>query len=405
MLFSYKGINKNGKNVSGSIEAKDIESAKVKLKQKNIIIEKITSDSFGFLKQYKFDMKYKIKPLELSIISKNLSIYLKSGITIIVAIRLLSQGYTKNKKLSAFFDSIISSLDEGKNFYTALNNQNVIKLPEFYLQSIKVSEEGGMLKEVLLEMATYLKEQDKFKKQLISSLTYPAFIIIVSIFMVGFMLSFIVPKITAIFIQNGQELPSITTFVIAVGNFISLNYQFILIILGIFMVVFVFFYKQSKSFKYKIDKILLYIPFAGKIIHLSELARFAYMNAILIKSGVVVTKAFKLSSNILKNEVLKSIFLDATKRVVEGEKLSKYLQNNTGFKIDTPFVQAIAIGEETSNLSEVLNNLALLYQENNQNKINRFLTLLEPMMMLIVGGMIGFIVVAMLLPIFSMSIQ
>jgi general secretion pathway protein F/type IV pilus assembly protein PilC len=171
------------------------------------------------------------------------------------------------------------------------------------------------------------------------------------------------------------------------------------------MVVFVFFYKQSKSFKYKIDKILLYIPFAGKIIHLSELARFAYMNAILIKSGVVVTKAFKLSSNILKNEVLKSIFLDATKRVVEGEKLSKYLQNNTGFKIDTPFVQAIAIGEETSNLSEVLNNLALLYQENNQNKINRFLTLLEPMMMLIVGGMIGFIVVAMLLPIFSMSIQ
>ena len=143
----------------------------------------------------------------------------------------------------------------------------------------------------------------------------------------------------------------------------------------------------------------------GKILHLSELARFAYMNSILIKSGVVVTKAFKLSSNILKNEVLKTIFLEATKKVVEGEKLSKILQNQKAFKIDTPFIQAIAIGEETSSLSEVLSNLALLYQENNQDKINRFLTLLEPMMMLIVGGVIGFIVVAMLLPIFSMSIR
>jgi len=402
MIFSYKGIDKYGKNINGTIEATNIDSAKYKLKQKKILIETIKEKrSFSFKK---IALKYKIKPLHLSMISRNLSIYLNSGITIPVALKLLSQSYKNNKKLNAFFDSLLSYLNEGKNFYTSLILQKIITLPEFYLQSVKVSEEGGMLKEVLNELSIYLKEQDRIKKQLISSLTYPSFIIIVSVFMVGFMLSFIVPKITAIFAQTGQELPKITEFVINTGNFVSNNYNLILISLAIFIILFIFFYKQNYIFRYKIDKLLLKIPLIGSILHLSELARFAYMNSILIKSGVVVTKAFKLSSNILKNEVLKSIFLNATKKVVEGEKLSKFLENNKEFKIDTPFIQAIAIGEETSNLSNVLSELATLYNENNQNKINRFLTLLEPMMMLIVGGIIGFIVVAMLLPIFSMNI-
>ena len=403
MVFSYKGIDKNGKNISGTIEAQNIDNAKFKLKQKKILIESIkVKKSFTFKK---INFRYKIKPLELAIISRNLSIYLNSGITISVALKLLSQNYKNNKRLFAFFDSILSYLDEGKNFYTALTLQKIITLPEFYLQSIKVSEEGGMLKEVLSELSIYLKEQDRIKKQLISSLTYPSFIIIISIFMVGFMLSFIVPKITAIFAQTGQKLPKITEFVIDTGNFVSHNYNLILLFILLFITVFAFFYKQNYTFRYKVDKFLLKLPLIGSILHLSELARFSYMNSILIKSGVVVTKAFKLSSNILKNEVLKSIFLNATKKVVEGEKLSKYLEYNKEFKIDTPFIQAIAIGEETSNLSNVLSELATLYNENNQNKINRFLTLLEPTMMLIVGGIIGFIVVAMLLPIFSMSIQ
>jgi len=216
MVFSYKGIDKNGKNISGTIEAQNIDNAKFKLKQKKILIESIkVKKSFTFKK---INFRYKIKPLELAIISRNLSIYLNSGITISVALKLLSQNYKNNKRLFAFFDSILSYLDEGKNFYTALTLQKIITLPEFYLQSIKVSEEGGMLKEVLSELSIYLKEQDRIKKQLISSLTYPSFIIIISIFMVGFMLSFIVPKITAIFAQTGQKLPKITEFVIDTGK-------------------------------------------------------------------------------------------------------------------------------------------------------------------------------------------
>jgi general secretion pathway protein F/type IV pilus assembly protein PilC len=127
------------------------------------------------------------------------------------------------------------------------------------------------------------------------------------------------------------------------------------------------------------------------------------MNSILIKSGVPVVQAFKLGSNILKNSVIKNLFISASKKVVEGEKLSTILDNSKIYKIDIAFIQAVAIGEETSQLSKILQNLAELYSTKNKDKIAIFLTLLEPMFMLIVGGLIGFIVIAMLLPIFSMS--
>ena len=149
---------------------------------------------------------------------------------------------------------------------------------------------------------------------------------------------------------------------------------------------------------------MLKIPFFGNLIEVSELSRFSYMNAILIRSGIPVVQAFKLGSNILKNSVIKKLFSDASLKVVEGEKLSKILENSDIYKIDISFIQAVAIGEQTSELSKILQNLAQLYSNQNKDKIGVFLTLLEPMFMLIVGGIIGFIVLAMLLPIFSMSL-
>jgi len=405
MLFKYKGYNQSGKKTSGNIEALNITIAKSKIKQKKITYTTIEETSLGLFSKISFKTKHKISVLALATISRDLSIYLKSGISLLNAIKLINQQYKKDKNLSAFFESLITFLDEGKNLYTALELQKVVELPEFYLQSIKISEDGGILKDVLLELSIYLKEQDKLKKQISQAMTYPAFIIVVSVFMVGFMLSFIVPKITAIFEQNDQALPPVTQFVINAGDFVNANYQ--LLIAGFIVVILLFTYSMKNFYKFKraIDKFILKIPFIGSLVELGELSRFAYMNAILIKSGVPVVQSFKMGANILKNTIIKELFLDASQKVVEGEKLSLILDKSKLYKVDIAFIQAIAIGEETSALSEVLNNLAELYSEANKDKIAKFLTLLEPMFMLIVGGIIGFIVVAMLLPIFSMSIQ
>lgn len=404
MLFKYSGFNSEGIKVKGSIEADTLANVKARLKHDKIIYNEIKKDSYSLIEKFKFLNKKKLKPLELSTISRDLSIYLKSGISLLYAIKLINERYKQDRKLGPFFSSLITYLDEGKNFYTALNTQKVIELPEFYLQSIKVSEDGGMLEDVLNELALYLKNQDTISKQISSAMAYPVFIIFVSIAMVGFMLSFIVPKITAIFEQNNQALPPITEFVIKAGDFVN-NY-YLLIGVGLVGSVLFFTYamKTYPKFKYSVDTFMLKLPFVGKMLEIGELSRFSYMNSILIKSGVPVVQSFNLGSNILMNSVIKKLFTTASTKVVEGEKLSKILDNSTIYKIDIAFIQAVAIGEETSELSRILQNLTELYNTQNKDKIGLFLSLLEPMLMLIVGGLIGFIVLAMLLPIFSMSL-
>lgn len=403
MLFKYNGIDASGKKIKSKIEANSLEEAKGKLKARKILYTAIQEDTLA-VSNFSFKRKYKIPTLVLANISRDLSIYLDSGVSLVNAIKLIKQTYKKDKKLNAFFESIYSFLDEGKNLYTALDKQDSVILPDFYKQSIKVSENGGLLKSVLLELSTFLKEQDRIKKQTGSALAYPLFILGVSVLMVGFMLSFIVPKITSIFTQFDQELPKITTIVIDLGDFFSNNYQIILIAILAAILSFSYAMKKSKAFKFFMDKFFLKVPYFNSLIELSELSRFSYMNSILIRSGVPVVQSFKLSSDILKNSVIKKVFMDASSKVVEGKKLSTILENDKTYRVDSSFIQAIAIGEETSQLNKVLQNLAELYNESNKDKIAIFLALLEPMFMLFVGGTIGTIVVAMLLPIFSMNL-
>ena len=404
MLFKYKGIDSSGNKVSSKIEADSLIHAKSKLKSQNIIFRDLQEDYlFTFTKN--FGRGSVVIPYStLSNISKEISIYLKSGISLIGAVKLLNITYKDHKKLNAFFESVSSYLNEGKSFYKALENQKIYKLPEFYKQSVKVSENGGLLENVLEELAVFLNEQEAVIKQAKQSMVYPLFIFVVAIGSIIFMLSFVVPKITEIFIQLDQELPTITKFVVATGDMFFKYYWAIILSLIAQVIGFIYFYKYNNSFRYFIDKMLLHIPYLKKLFEHSELSRFAYMNSILISSGVPVARAFNLSSNVLKNIVLKTIFQNASNRVVEGERLSKILKENKLYALDQAFIQALSVGEDTSQIGKMLENLANLYNDSNKNKIKMLLSLLEPFMMLVVGGIIGFIIIAMLLPIFSLSV-
>ena len=403
MLFRYKGIDQKGQKVKSKLEANSLEEAKAKLKAKNILYTSLDEDIFDFGK-ITFKRTKKIDLSTLSYLSRDLSICLQSGVTLIEAMGLLIQRYKENKTLSTFFEIIKNYLDEGKSFYNALEAQKAIQLPDFYKQSIKVSESSGLLESVLLELSVFLKEQDKIKKQISLALIYPLFILFVSFFMVAFMLSFIVPKITAIFDQMDQELPQTTQFVIEAGDFFSNNLTLVVGVVITVIIAFMVLLKKSKFFKYQFDKLLLKVPFFSTLIEHNELARFAYMNSLLIKSGTPIVQGMNLSANILKNEVIKKVFVDASENVVEGKKLSSILDQNKIYKIDESFIHTIAIGEETSRLNEVLDSLAVMYKESNSDKINVFISMLEPVFMLVVGLIIGFIVISMLLPIFSMNL-
>jgi len=404
MIFKYKGIDANGKRVRDKIEALSLDEAKSKLRSKGIIYQTINEDTKSIFERFEFSRKRKISPQELSSLSRELAIYIRSGISIVAALKVVQTHYERDKKMKLFLSTLSTLLDEGKNFYTALDEQSVLELPLFFKESIRVSEDGGILDEVLLELSRFLKEQERIHKEIKSAFAYPSFMIIISLVMIVFMLTFVVPQITGIFASMDQALPQATVFVIAAGDFFSKNFQLILVSIFIFVSLFIIARKKSYKFAYFVDSLLLKIPLFGTIILKSELARFAYMASLLTRSGVPFVRTINLSANILNNRVIKEIFLDASKKVVEGKLLSSAL--NDSYKvIDVAFIQSIALAEETSEVQSVLSNLSELYFEENRDKIALLLTLLEPALMLFVGGTIGFIVAAMLLPIFSMSIH
>ena len=403
MIFKYKGIDSHGKKVKEKIEASSLAEAKNKIKAKNIIYQAIEQDTPSLFDNIDFSTKYKISAKELSSLSRELSMYIRSGITIVSALKIIQSHYEQNKKMKLFLVTVSTHLDEGKDFYTALETQSVIELPDFFKHSIKVSENGGLLDDVLIELSRFLKEQDRINKEIKSALSYPTFMIVISLLMISFMLTFVVPQITGIFESMDQELPTPTIVVIAIGDFFSNNFTIILGFIFVFIAMFSILMKKSYAFKYGVHKLMLKLPLFGQIIEKSELGRFAYMASLLTRSGVPFVQTVNLSANILNNLVIKELFMDASRTVVEGKLLSKAL-NDAKTKIDYAFIQSIALGEETSEVENVLTNMSELYFEENRDKIATLLTLLEPALMLFVGGSIGFIVAAMLLPIFSMSI-
>ncbi|RLA73778.1 MAG: type II secretion system F family protein [Epsilonproteobacteria bacterium] len=404
MIFKYTGVDKNFKKVSATIEANSIDEAKKSLKQSGIIFNSIKmhhEHSFEFMAQL---FSKELTKKELSTLSRDLSFYIKSGITISSALKLAISQYSDNKKIKNFLSEVSRYIDEGKDFATSLTIQKQIKLPQFYIQSIKASQNGGMLDTVLLELSAFISKQDKIQKKISNALAYPMFIIISAILMVSFMLSYVVPKVIGIFEQNKQDLPLITKYVLASSDFVGDYYMVILVLIITAVITTKYLNKVSKNFKYSYDGIMLKLPLFGQILLISELSRFSYMCSLLLRSGMTLVETIKLSSKLLDNVVLSKIFDDSSTFVVQGGKLSSSLLGRNIDILPKSFIQSVALGEETSMLETVLSTQAMRYDEENSDKIAFMLSLLEPIMMLVVGTIIAIIVLAMMLPIFSINI-
>jgi len=401
MLFKYKGLTKQGKSAKGTIEASTIEEAKQKLKLQGIFYQSMEESSKITTKNF---AKREMPGPLLSSFAKELSSYLNSGMAVLTAIKLIEGQHKKEKKYASFLASIKTMIEEGKSLYHALGSQSVYSMPDFFLQSINVAGQSGKMVPVLIQMGTFFSSQAKVKKQVGNAMAYPLFIFLVAIGMTGFLIAFVVPKITGIFKDTGQELPEITQFVLAVSDFLSANY--IVLIVGFVSIIILFkvSYKHIFSFKKAYDGFMLKIPIIGELIQNHELGRFSYILGLMLNSGVSYAHAVKLATTTFSNSAFRESFEIAAERVIEGNKLSHSLQRGKGVLPKRNFMQALALGEESSEVASILSNIAELYREENEDRLKLLLSLLEPFMMLFIGLVVGVIVAAMLLPIFSMNL-
>lgn len=400
MLFKYKGFDKTGKKVKGTVTASSVEEAGQKLRTQNIYHEGLTPTKEFSLEAFS---KRQMPGELLSTFSKELSSYLNSGMTILTAIKLLENQHEGEKKYVSFLNSIKTMIDEGKSLYHALNTQKVYALPEFFLQSLNVAGQSGKMVEVLTNMGNFFSAQNKVKKQVKGAMTYPAIIFTVAIGMTSFLIAFVVPKITGIFEDTGQELPPITQFVLGLSDFLTAHY--IALIVGILLVILIFkvSYAKIDTFHRIIDSLLLKTPILGTLIQNHELGRFSYILSLMLSSGVAYAQAVQLAKATFANYGLRDLFEKASVKVLEGNKLSNALQMSKGVKLKRNFLQSLALGEESSEVAQILDNTSTLYAEENEDKLKLLLGLLEPFMMLFIGAVVGVIVSAMLLPIFTMT--
>ena len=257
--------------------------------------------------------------------------------------------------------------------------------------------------EVLTNMASFFSAQDKVKKQVKGAMVYPTVIMTVAIAITAFLISFVVPKITEIFEDTDQKLPPITQFVLSISDFLSAYYIHLIVGIVLFIVLFKLAYAKIYGFHRLIDGWLLRMPVLGNIIQNHELGRFSYILSLLLGSGVAYAQAVKLAVASFGNYRLAEMFERASDKVMEGNKLSNALQLEGGVKLKRNFLQSLALGEESSEVAEVLANLSALYAEENEERLKMMLSMLEPIMMLIIGAVVGVIVSAMLLPIFTMT--
>lgn len=397
MIFSYEGFNKNGENVKTTMSAGSLEEAKETLLANGIMIVKI--------KEKKSFFTPKIQNSELVVICRNLSIYLKSSIPLYQALALLKNSYEGEKKILMWLDALIASLKGGKTFFEALDSQDIFKLPQFFLYTIKVSEKSSSLAPTLKELSDFMSGIERIKKEVTKAFVYPSFIIFISIVLINFMLTNIVPNIVDMFKSMGNELPASTQLTLDISHFFQDYglYLFIAFFGGAFTAG-IFFAKRG-TFRLYIDTMLLKLPLVKTILINYELGRFCSVTSLLLKNGVPFAQTMNFSSKIFSNTLLQKAFESISKNIVEGRSFFDSVKSQEMIKLPPDFLSAVAIGEDSSELPFTLNTLSEFYEENNKDKIAILLSLMEPVLMVFVGGVIGFLVISMLLPIFSISIQ
>ena len=342
--------------------------------------------------------RYKIKTRDLIFFCTQLSTYIKAGIPLVESLKILSHQFKKSSYLR-IFRSMIYDLTMGDNFSTAMEKQGEA-FPRLFINMVKASEMTGELPEVLDDMSDYFTETDKTRKQMITAMTYPAIIFVLAIAAVIFIMVYVVPQFVKIYEGiDGAEIPPITIFVMNLSAFLQSNYLYIIIGICLFILIFVYLYKNIKAFKTFIQWILMHTPIFGNVIIYNEVTMFTKTFASLLAHNVFITDSMEILNKITNNEIYKMLILDTITNLAKGEKISLAFKDHWAFPI--PAYEMITTGERTGQLAEMMQKVSTYYQELHRNAVTRIKTFIEPILILFLTFTVGGIVLSIVIPMFS----
>ena len=398
-LYSYFAKSLDGKEKEGTLEAKDERELAAILREEGYILilanqkekKKKPKISFSFF-QRKISLKEKL------FFVRNLQVMISAGISIPKALNSLAE-QTKNKRFKKILLNLAEEITKGKNFSEAILSFPDV-FSEFFQNMIKVGEETGNLENVLLKVAEQMEREYELKNRVVGALIYPAVILTFMVLEGIFMLAFVVPKLSQTFKELGVSLPFTTKIVISLGDFFTKYWYFL--VLFVFLIFFLFqFLKKTEGFKKFIDKIFLSLPIISPIVKNLNSAFFARSLSTLFSSGVPIIDSLEITSNTLDNFYFKSTLKGGIEKIKKGEKLSQILKNYPKIFPQT-VIEMMAVGEETGQTAEVLGKLADFFEEEVTNATKNLVSVIEPLIMILVGAVVGFFAVSMVQPMYSM---
>ena len=394
--YKYVAYDKNGKQVKGYFDAfrrMDVESFLTAQGYKILDIKAKKISKAGDFFTFSNEMKYK----DLVFFLTQLSTYIKSGIPLTESLVMI-ENQTKDKKKKDLYKRIVYELNTGANFSEALARQSNV-FPKLLINMLKTSELTGNLTESLDDMAAYYKTADSNRKQVISALTYPSVVLVISIAVLTFLLIFIIPKFQNIFDQLGSNLPGITLFLINMSTFLQNNV--IKIVLAIFagIIIIVMLYRHVKKFRYCVQWVAMHIPVIKDVLIDNEVVMFTKTFSSLIRHDVFITDSIEMLGKITNNEIYKDIIKEAVTNLSAGAGLSPAFENKWAF----PRVayEMLVTGEKTGRLGVMMENVANYYEEEQKNLIQRLKSLIEPVMIIVLAFIVGVILLAIFIPMFS----
>ena len=391
--FQYRIITPAGKEKKGTLEGRNADAVTQALKaEKNIVLQ--VSEASLMSKDINLHIGgKKVKPRDFSIFCRQFVSILKAGVSIIAALEMMKE-QTENKTLRKAVNAVHEDVSKGESLSVALRNQKEV-FPSMLCNMVEAGEASGSLEIAFERMAIQFEKNAKIRAQLKKALTYPVILVVVMFAVLVVMLAFVIPSFMKMFEDIGTELPAITMVVVHMSDFMK-AYWWLLVIIIIAIVIGLKVYAQTAGGKLVMGRLAINIPLFGKIQRKTACAQFARTMCTLLGAGVSMVEALEITAKSLSNIIYKNAVSDCREQVMRGVSLAKAIKSSKLFP--NMVTQMIAIGEDTGNIEEMLENIARYYEEDVENMTASLSSIIEPAIIVFMAVMIGFLILAILSP-------
>ena len=398
-IYEYEAISRGGERVAGRIEADRSNIAAKQLKESGYYVTSIKEvqekkDLGSVLKA-----SGRVKTKDLTIFSHQFAAMIDAGISLVDAFNILYEE-AEHPKLKEVIREIQEDIETGSSLSDAMSRHPKV-FPELYCQLVRAGETGGVLNTVLNQLAAHYDKQEEINGKVKSALYYPITILVIAVFVVIFLVVKIVPTFVGMFNSSGAALPLPTRILLGASDFLQTYWWALLLGIGGLLAIF-YSYRQTPSGELQLDKLILKIPVIGNMMQKVILSRFSSTLAILLGSGVDLISSLNIVEDVVGNKVYANALVEARGQVREGVSFSRPLANMPIFP--SILVQMVKIGEESGNLEMMLNKVSN-FMTGSGNAVEASISLIEPLMIVFLAGVVGFIVISIVLPMFEMFQQ